>query len=268
MRKTLILSVVILVLSSCKEARNVIYLKEAETLPVELLQQKAEPADVKIAVGDELSVKIESDDQEAVAAFNRQRLSMTDSNSSFPSDGGNTEGNMYNVDNDGNITLPVIGKVSVSGLTRFDAERLIASLLYPQYVKQEPVVTVRITNFRITVLGDVSSPGVVEVKEDRINILELLAKAGDLNITGRRDNVLLIRTNADGTREIFRYDLNDKYLLFSPYYYLRQNDIVYVEQNRSRARNAYSVPSVVTFAVGLLSTSVSIANLVVVLSRY
>lgn len=266
MRKTLILSFVVLLLSSCKEARNVIYLKEAETLPVELLQQKTEPADVKIAVGDELSIKIESDDQEAVAAFNRQNISSDALSSSAV--GGGSEGSMYNVDNDGNIVLPVIGKVSVSGLTRFDAERLIASLLYPQYVNQEPVVTVRITNFRITVLGDVSSPGVIEVKEDRINILELLAKAGDLTITGRRDNVLLIRTNADGTREIFRYDLNDKYLLFSPYYYLRQNDIVYVEQNRSKARSAFIIPSVVSFAVGLVSTSVSIANLVVTLSRY
>lgn len=262
----MILSFVALMLSSCKEAKNVVYLKEAETLPVELLQQKAEPVDVKIAVGDELSIKIESDDQEAVAAFNRQQIS-SDALSQTPS-GSNSEGSMYNVDNDGNITLPVIGKVSVSGLSRYDAERLIASLLYPQYVNQEPVVTVRITNFRITVLGDVSSPGVIDVKEDRINILELLAKAGDLNITGRRDNVLLIRSNADGTREIFRYDLNDKYLLFSPYYYLRQNDIVYVEQNRSKTRSAYIVPSVVTFAVGLLSTSVSIANLVVTLSRY
>lgn len=269
MRKILTLSVVVLLLSSCREARNVIYLKEAETLPVELLQQKSEPTDVKIAVGDELSVKIESDDQEAVAAFNKQRVSSDAiTSSSIPSGGDSSDGNMYNVDNDGNITLPVIGKVSVSGLTRYDAERLIASLLYPQYVKQEPVVTVRITNFRITVLGDVSSPGVIDVKEDRINILELLAKAGDLNITGRRDNVLLIRTNADGTREIFRYDLNDKYLLFSPYYYLRQNDIVYVEQNRSKTRSAFSMPSAVTFSVSLLSTTISVANLIVTLSRY
>lgn len=265
MRKTLMLFLLVLLISSCREARNVIYLKEAETLPVELLQQKTEPTDVKIAVGDELSIKIESDDQEAVAAFNRQQVVSGGLTSNA---GGNTEGSIYNVDNDGNIVLPVIGKVSVTGLTRYDAERLIASLLYPQYVNQEPVVTVRITNFRITVLGDVSSPGVVDVKEDRINILELLAKAGDLNITGRRDNVLLIRTNADGTREIFRYDLNDKYLLFSPYYYLRQNDIVYVEQNRSKSRSAFTLPSVVTFSVSLLSTSISVANLIVTLSRY
>lgn len=265
MRKTLMLFLLVLLISSCREARNVIYLKEAETLPVELLQQKTEPTDVKIAVGDELSIKIESDDQEAVAAFNRQQV-VSDGLTSNA--GGNTEGSIYNVDNDGNIVLPVIGKVSVTGLTRYDAERLIASLLYPQYVNQEPVVTVRITNFRITVLGDVSSPGVIDVKEDRINILELLAKAGDLTITGRRDNVLLIRTNADGTREIFRYDLNDKYLLFSPYYYLRQNDIVYVEQNRSKTRSAFTIPSVVTFSVSMITTSITIANLVITLSRY
>lgn len=251
-------------LASCKEAKQVIYLKEAETLPIEMLQQKTEPANVKISIGDELTLKIESDDQESVAVFNKDVLRSTETKLDVSA---NTKDIIYKVDINGNITLPIIGKVSVVGLSVYEAEQLIASLIYPQYVKKEPVVTMTISNFKITILGDVSSPGVIDVNDDKINILEALAMAGDLNITGRRNNVMLIRTQDDGSREIYRYDLNDKYLLFSPYFNLKQNDMIYVEQNRSKTRNAFTIPSVVTFSVSMVSTIVSIATLIKTYTR-
>ena len=215
MRNIFFLTIFLIAFASCKEAKQVIYLKDAETLPIELLQQKSEPANVKIAIGDELTLKIESDDQESVAMFNRDAIVSSENQISATK---NTSEVSYKVDVNGNIVLPVIGKVSVVGLTIYEAEQLIASLIYPQYVKKEPVVTMSISNFKITILGDVSSPGVIDVDKDKINILEALAMAGDLNITGRRNNVMLIRTQNDGSREIYRYDLNDKYLLFSPYF--------------------------------------------------
>lgn len=251
-------------LASCKEAKQVIYLKEAETLPIEMLQQKTEPANVKISIGDELTLKIESDDQESVAVFNKDVLRSTETKLDVSA---NTKDIIYKVDINGNITLPIIGKVSVVGLSVYEAEQLIASLIYPQYVKKEPVVTMAISNFKITILGDVSSPGVIDVNDDKINILEALAMAGDLNITGRRNNVMLIRTQDDGSREIYRYDLNDKYLLFSPYFNLKQNDMIYVEQNRSKTRNAFTIPSVVAFSVSMVSTVVSIATLIKTYTR-
>ena len=259
MRNIFFFTIFLIALASCKEAKQVIYLKEAETLPIELLQQKSEPANVKIAIGDELSLKIESDDQESVAMFNRDVLVSSENQLSTTK---NTSDVSYKVDVNGNITLPIIGKVSVVGLTIYEAEQLIASLIYPQYVKKEPVVTMGISNFKITILGDVNSPGVIDIEKDRVNILEALAMAGDLNITGRRNNVMLIRTQDDGSREIYRYDLNDKYLLFSPYFNLKQNDMIYVEQNRSKTRNAFTLPTVVTFSLSMVSTVVSIATLV------
>ena len=259
MRNIFFFTIFLIALASCKEAKQVIYLKEAETLPIELLQQKSEPANVKIAIGDELSLKIESDDQESVAMFNREVLVSSENQLSTTK---NTSDVSYKVDVNGNITLPIIGKVSVVGLTIYEAEQLIASLIYPQYVKKEPVVTMGISNFKITILGDVNSPGVIDIEKDRVNILEALAMAGDLNITGRRNNVMLIRTQDDGSREIYRYDLNDKYLLFSPYFNLKQNDMIYVEQNRSKTRNAFTLPTVVTFSLSMVSTVVSIATLV------
>lgn len=259
MRNILVFTMFLLLFVSCKEAKQVIYLKEAETLPIELLQQKSEPANVKIAVGDELTLKIESDDQESVAMFNRELLQTSENQISTTNKLNDIS---YKVDINGNITLPIIGKVSVVGLTIYEAEQLIASLIYPQYVKKEPVVTMNISNFKITILGDVSSPGVIDVEKDKINILEALAMAGDLNITGRRNNVMLIRTQDDGSREIYRYDLNDKYLLFSPYFNLKQNDMIYVEQNRSKTRNAFTLPTVVTFSLSMVSTVISVATLI------
>lgn len=264
MRNILVFTMFLLLFVSCKEAKQVIYLKEAETLPIELLQQKSEPANVKIAVGDELTLKIESDDQESVAMFNRELLQTSENQISTTNKLNDVS---YKVDINGNITLPIIGKVSVVGLTIYEAEQLIASLIYPQYVKKEPVVTMNISNFKITILGDVSSPGVIDVEKDKINILEALAMAGDLNITGRRNNVMLIRTQDDGSREIYRYDLNDKYLLFSPYFNLKQNDMIYVEQNRSKTRNAFTLPTVVTFSLSMVSTVISVATLVRTYSR-
>ena len=251
----------LLLLASCKEAKQVIYLKEAETLPVELLQQKSEPANVKISVGDELSLKIESDDQESVALFNKQTIQASEVGE-ITTGNKSLEDNTYRVDNDGNIVVPIIGKVSVVGLTTYQAEQLIASLIYPQYVKKEPVVTIKISNFKITIIGDVASPGVLDIEKDNINILEALSMAGDLNISAKRNNIMLIRTNDNGSREIYRYNLNDKYLLFSPYFNLKQNDMIYVEQNRSKTRSAFTLPSVVTFSLSMVSTVVSIATLI------
>ena len=149
MRNIFLFTIFLIALASCKEAKQVIYLKEAETLPIELLQQKSEPANVKIAIGDELSLKIESDDQESVAMFNREVIVASENQLSTTK---NISDISYKVDMNGNITMPVIGKVSVVGLTVYEAEQLIASLIYPQYVKKEPVVTINISNFKITIL--------------------------------------------------------------------------------------------------------------------
>ena len=141
MRNIFFFIVSLLLLVSCKEAKQVIYLKDAETLPIELLQQKTEPANVKIAVGDELTLKIESDDQESVAMFNREVVQSSETQLTTSK---NLDDNSYKVDINGNISLPIIGKVSVVGLTVYEAEQLIASLIYPQYVKKEPVLLNRL----------------------------------------------------------------------------------------------------------------------------
>ncbi len=131
---------------------------------------------------------------------------------------------------------------------------------------ENPVVTVRMSNYKISVLGEVNNPGMFTVSNEKINILEALAQAGDLTIYGVRDKVKLIRENASGKKEIIRINLNDAEIINSPYYYLQQNDIVYVEPNKVKARNSTIGQSTTLWLSGT-SILVSLASLIVNILR-
>ena len=131
---------------------------------------------------------------------------------------------------------------------------------------ENPVVTVRMSNYKISVLGEVNKPGMFTVSNEKINILEALAQAGDLTIYGVRDKVKLIRESASGKKEIIRINLNDAEIINSPYYYLQQNDIVYVEPNKVKARNSTIGQSTTLWLSGT-SILVSLASLIVNILR-
>ncbi len=141
----------------------------------------------------------------------------------------------YLVDKDGFIDYPVLGKVKVVGLTLRQVKDLMAKRL-EDFVK-EPVVEARIINYRITVLGEVGAPGTIIAPNHKINILDAIALAGDMPITGRKDNVLIIR-ETEGRREYARLNLNSKNVFQSPYYYLKQNDVIYVEPTKVRRQES------------------------------
>jgi polysaccharide export outer membrane protein len=144
----------------------------------------------------------------------------------------------YLVSNGGTIEFPVLGTIKAAGLTKEQLKETITKKLVDQKLLTDPIVTVRFLNFRVTVLGEVNHPGELSVPSEKISLLEAIGLAGDLTIYARRDNVLVIRENENGDKEIKRIDLNSKELLSSPYYYLRSNDIVYVEPNKARIASA------------------------------
>lgn len=162
----------------------------------------------------------------------------------------------------GEINFPLVGKLRVAGLSRSAAEQLIVESIYPKYLTEPPSVSIRIHNFKISVLGEVKNPGIYEIPNDRVSILEAIAMAGDLTITGRRDNILLIR-QYDGKETVSRFDLNDARLLTQPDYYLRQNDIVYVEPNKSKSRTSRVISPIASISVSIVSLLVTLANLIV-----
>lgn len=156
----------------------------------------------------------------------------------------------YLIDDQGEIILPVVGSVKLGGMNRNEACTHIRQLL-TSYL-ENPVVHIRILNFKITVLGDVKRPGTFHVPNERITLLEAIGLAGDLNITGVRDNVLVVRTQ-DGKSVQYRVDLTQATVLSSPVYYLKQNDVVYIEPNAAARFSSTLVKNSSTVAIPLVS---------------
>lgn len=160
------------------------------------------------------------------------------------------------------MDFPRIGRIKLGGKTKSEAEKFIEDAIRPYLAANagKAIVTVRMVNYKISVIGEVNSPGLYTVNNEKINIFEALALAGDLTIYGVRDNVKLIREDSDGQKSIHVLNLNDANLLNSPYYYLQQNDIICVEPNKVKAQNS-SVGSMTTLWFSATSILISITSL-------
>ncbi|WP_394344234.1 polysaccharide biosynthesis/export family protein [Seonamhaeicola marinus] len=206
----------------------------------------------RLKTNDLISIYVSTYDLEAVKPFNL-----------FKGDGiGRSESIDYLIDAEGNIDFPVLGKVKLKGLTIEESKELFKEKLSADYLK-DPIVNIRIKNFRITVSGEVRNPGVYSVSGERITILEALGLAGDLTIKGKRDNVMIIR-DFNGSKTITRIDLTSKEIFSSPVYYLTQNDIIYVEPNKS-AISSSSLDSRTTTAISI--ASILITSTIILLTR-
>lgn len=233
-----LLIVFIFLLSSCHTSKNVVYVQNAG-VPIDL-NKSVLPSLPELVVknGDMLLITVSTVSPEASVPFNPPLITDPSRVVNVVSTTNSPTPLSYLVDDRGFITFPVIGKVLVSGLSRLQIEDLIKTSIYPRFIKEDPIITVRLTNYRISVLGEVIRPGVITTYNDRISIFEALALSGDLTIYGQRDNVLLIREDLKGKRETYRIDLRDKKLIESPYFYLQQNDVLYVQPNPSKTRSS------------------------------
>ena len=145
----------------------------------------------------------------------------------------------YLVDIDGNIDFPVVGKIHVAGLTIEQVSAAVKEALQPYFKDDKSfMVNTYMMNYSVSVLGEVKSPGTFDVARNKMTVLEALAKAGDMTVYGKRDNLKILRELPDGTYEIHELDMRDANIFNSPYYYLQQRDIVYVEPNEAMAQNS------------------------------
>lgn len=255
--KSLILSgAVVMLLGSCAAPKNVAYIKNSDYVD---LTHSEYLYDARIMPKDVLTITVSTVNPEAAAPFN---LSVpTAYNIQTRSTYSQPVLQTYLVDNTGTIEFPVLGTLQVGGLTKAECEKMIHDKLRPYLnAKENPVVTVRMANYKISVLGEVNRPGMFTVSNEKINIFEALAQAGDLTIYGVRDNVKLIRENSKGRKEIITVVLNDANIINSPYYYLQQNDILYVEPNKVKARNS-TVGTTTTLWFSATSILISMASL-------
>ena len=163
------------------------------------------------------------------------------------------------MNNQGEIVFPVLGTLKVGGMTTQETSELIVGKL-ERYLKECPIVTVRLVNYKISVIGEVSRPGVYTVNNEQVNVFEAVAMAGDLTIYGKRDNVRIIRT-VDGKQNLVTINLNDENIIYSPDFYLRQNDIVYVEPNKGRIAGG-NAGTFLPYVLSSLSTLIAVISLI------
>lgn len=257
-----ILSQCLCLLAGCVTQKQMTYLHNADESVMNAVnatfEAKSEPT---IRPGDAITIFVSALDQEAVVPYNLPTVAF-----SAP---GVTQVQTtpmlqyYTVDAHGNVELPVLGKVQVAGLTRSEVQNTIKQRLESQVLN--PMVHVNLIGAKVSVLGEVNRPGHVSLGNGRLTILDALAAVGDLTVYGRRDNVLITR-EVDGKLQTARVNLRDAELYASPYYYLQQNDVIYVSPNKVRAISSanaglwLSMVSTVASAATVIVTVVNVAG--------
>lgn len=254
-------------LSSCgsKTYKNITYLQDAQKDTV--MAMKSEVG-ILVQPKDMISIVVSSRNPELSAMFNLTNVSYQ-AGAETSTTGSYNRILGYSVDSEGFIDFPIVGKINVAGLTRWQVADRVKEELVSRNLLKDPVVSVEFLNFKISVMGEVSHPGTYTITGDKITLLEALSLAGDLTIFGRRDRVSVVR-ELNGQRNIFVVDIRSVDMFNSPAYYLQQNDVVFVEPNKVRAGqstiNENSLKSA-SFWVSMGSFAVTIANLVIVVSN-
>jgi len=252
--KLIILFTLGVLLNSCASKQNIVYFQDepissftdSENTNFELHYK---PNDILT-----INVSVSGADQSATAPYNLPLISTFVNNENV---NGNLAMQNYMINKEGNIEFPGLGIVKLEGLTNMEATAILKEKLSPFLV--DPIVTIRLINFTISVIGEVNNPGTFTVQGEKISLPQALGLASDLSIYGKRDNILLIR-EVDGEKKYHKFDLTSINTLYSPNYYLTQNDIIVVEPNNARVRSSsYNQNNgIIISAVGTLATIVAI----------
>lgn len=231
--KLLSFSISLLLFAACSVPKDVAYFQGVDQLTPAQIEQMNQTYISKIAQDDLLTITVTAWDPTVVTPFNPPVYAFAAQGE--VNVGSASQLHTYLVDQDGNINFPVLGVVPAAGMSKQDFSLMLQERI-AKYVK-EPIVNVQIVNYKITMMGEIAKPGTITVRNDRLSILDAIGQSGDLTINANRRNVMVIRDN-NGEKEFGRIDLTDPALFASPYYYLRQNDAVYIEPNNAKKRNA------------------------------
>ena len=231
-----------LLFTGCMSSKKIVYFQESDQIQLQETLTNFQP---QIQLGDLITIHVSASDPVSAETFNLYET---------PSVVGNPKLLPYLVDGDGQINFPVLGKLKLTGFTTQQIGDQITEALTTYLVA--PIVNVRLTNFKITVMGEVKTPGTYTIPNERITIIEALGLAGDLNIQAKRSAVMLIREN-NGKRDFITVDLTNKALFNSPYYYLVQNDVLYVAPNKTKVNSA-AVGSSTGIFISALSILISL----------
>lgn len=263
-----------LLLASCSTPKNVVYFQDVESSTI---IDVASQRDIVVKPEDKLSIMVTTQDPVLSQLFNlvvaQNRLGQTTSSVTTIGQTSNNDGrtSYYTVDKEGDINFPVIGKLHVGGLNRFQVAEYIEKRLQDADLVKDPIVTVEFANTGISILGEVAHPGRYEFNKDQLTIIDALAMAGDLKLNGEREDILVVRKDDAGHQQGYRINILDlQQLAQSPVYYLQQDDIIYVKPNDKAQRETTASGNVIytpSFWVTLGSLGISVATLIVTLSK-
>lgn len=245
--------------TSCVSTKNAVYFNDVRDT---VLLPSDSSFDPRIQKNDILQINVSSLNPEDVIIYNVSNMTSASGAGGANAGAGAMLGGFL-VDEQGYIQYPVLGAVKVTGLTKKALTVYLHDQLIERKLLVDPVVSIRFLNYRVTILGEVNKPTVVNVTNEKISVLEALGMAGDITVFGKRNNVLLIR-EIDGQRIIRRIDLNDKGILNSPYYFLQPNDILYVEPNKSKVATADRSRQILPIILSSLSLLVIILDRLVI----
>ncbi len=261
MKKTcLVISVLIaMAATSCVTQQKMAYLKNVDATLTDSINKHYNPiVEPKVVVGDHLFITVAAQDADAAAPFNLPtQVFMTPGSETAAT---TPSLQYYTVDSEGNINFPILGKLHLAGLKKSEAVTYITEKL--QLALRDPIVNIQFLSYNITVMGEVNRPGKYQIRNERVTLLDALAMAGDMTPYGKRDNILVTR-ETDGKLEFVRLNINDASILTSPYFFLQQNDVVYVEPNKVRALASQNISlylSMVTTLASMATVIVSVVN--------
>lgn len=252
-KRPILFLLLLFIISSCVSRKEMVYFQDIEQLRKS--ENRRTGNNLEIRPDDLLTIRVSAPEQEAAIPFN-----LTKTIQSSNAIRGDAEPETYMVSNQGTIEFPVLGTIEVKGLTTFEVADKIQKMI-TDYVRN-PIVNVRILNFQISVLGEVAKPGTFDIEDDQISLSKALSLAGDLTIFGKRENILVMG-ETEGEKTYAYLDLTKANVVNSPYYYLRQDDVIYVEPRVTRRQSAGFT--------GLASTYLSIvsvlASLIILITR-
>ncbi len=259
----LLLLLLFISIISCKTPTDVVYFQNAKNQEKITSTNSFTPV---FQVDDIVSIFISATDMDAARPFNLMQgaslgVAVGEAGAGAGAAGGGTTPEpTYLIDEDGNIDFPVLGTLQISGLTRIELKEMIKEKL--KIYINDPIVSVRLKNFKFTVIGEVTRPGSYNIPNERVTIIEALGMAGDMTIKGRRGNVTIIREN-EGVNTYHRVDLTSKSIFESPVYYLAQNDVLYIEPNESRIRESKTNRNVVGIVLSVIGVGLSAAAFII-----
>ncbi len=233
------------IMTSCSDTKKLVYFDGVQDATLKIQEQNPVPV---IQPNDLLSIIVSSLNAEASAIFNAPNESTPTTNQATVY-GNNTLTVGYLVNRNGDIQFPILGALHVEGMNKEQLTKYIAQQLIDKKLLVDPIITIRHLNYRVSVLGEVTRPGIYTSPIEKFTILEALGMAGDMTMYGKKENVLLIRETSNGEKMIKRLNLNSKEILTSPFYYLRSNDVIYVEPMKdkvARERNMVLLPIIIS----------------------